>query len=235
MNFTVAQPEAAAREASSMPDLDFKVERAEAEPFSVAPLLTFKLRIDQTDGATPIHAIALRCQIRIEPGRRRYTDQQRDRLLELFGPPSQWGQSLRPLLWTHTSAIVPAFTGGTVADLPVPCSYDFNIAGTKYCDALGDDGDVPLCLLFSGTVFYQAADGSLQAAPISWNNETDYRLPVRIWREMMDRYYPNSAWLCLGKDVFDRLRQYKLQTGRASWEQAVEDLLNAADAKKVAG
>ena len=26
---------------------------------------------------------------------------------------------------------------------------------------------------------------------------------------MMEHYYPNSAWLCLRKDIFDRLFAYK--------------------------
>jgi hypothetical protein len=194
-------------------------------------MLSFKLRIDQADGPAAVHAITLRCQIRIEPGRRAYNDQQKQALLELFGAPHQWGRSLRPMLWTHTSAMVPAFSGSVVADLPVACTYDFSIAATKYFDALGEDGDIPLCFLFSGTVFYETEVGTLQTAPISWNKEAAFQLPARVWRQMMDHYYPNIAWLSLDKEVFQRLRRFKLQSGHVSWEQALEDLLSAADAK----
>lgn len=213
-----------------MPDLNFRVESAQSEPHSVAPLLNFKLKIDQTDAAQ-IQSVALRCQIRIEPGRRAYTPRQQQALLELFGQPSQWGTSLRPMLWTHTSTIVPAFSGSTLVDLPVPCTWDFNVAATKYFDALGDDGHVPLCLLFNGTVFYSNDDQPLQAAPISWEKEADFKLPVAVWRQMMQMYYPNSAWLNLNRDVFDRFRRYKIQAGHMTWEKAMEELLQCAQEK----
>ena len=54
-----------------MPDLDFRVEGAEPQRFAAAPHLLFKLRIAEAIAAgarpTPIHAVALRCQVRIEP------------------------------------------------------------------------------------------------------------------------------------------------------------------------
>jgi hypothetical protein len=78
------------------------------------------------------------------------------------------------------------------------------VAATKYFQAIGE-GDIPLNLMFSGTVFYADTEGKLQAAPIPWDKEARFRLPVRIWREMMDLYYPNTAWLCLRRDVFEEL------------------------------
>jgi Family of unknown function (DUF6084) len=212
-----------------MPDLTFQVDEAAPVPFAASPHLAFKLRI--TDADTPavsIPAVALRCQIRIEPTRRRYAAGEKDRLLDLFGEPARWGQTLRGMLWTHANLVVPAFTGGTVVDLPVPCTFDFNVAATKYFSAL-DDGEVPLSLLFSGTIFHAGEDGSLQVAPISWEKEADFRLPVRVWKEMMELYYPNTAWLCLRKDVFDQLYQFKMRRGLPTWEQALETLLSQAE------
>jgi hypothetical protein len=52
-------------------------------------------------------------------------------------------------------------------------------------------------------------------------------MPVKIWREMMDAYYPNTAWLCLRRDIFERVYEYKVQHGIPSWEQALESLLQA--------
>jgi hypothetical protein len=213
-----------------MPDFNFEIEGAEPVPYAVAPQLNFKLRIADMAGpeSLSIPAVALRCQIRIEPARRQYLAAEQDRLLDLFGEPSRWGQTLRSMLWTHTSLIVRPFTGQTVVDLPVPCSYDFNVAATKYFYAL-EDGEVPLCLLFSGTIFYAEEEGGmLQAGPISWEKETNYRLPVRVWKEMMDFYYPNSAWLCLRQDVFDQLYLYKSRLGLPTWEGAMERLLDAS-------
>ena len=96
---------------------------------------------------------------------------------------------LRPFLWTHTSAMVLAFTGATEIDLPVVCSYDMDIAGHKYLHAL-DGGEVALQLLFSGTVF--AGESGFSARPVSWSADATYRMPVEAWRTTMDMYFPNS-------------------------------------------
>ncbi len=217
-----------------MPDLNFQVESAEALPFAAAPLLIFKLRVTNADAGEPIQTVALRCQIQIEPTRRRYDSQEQERLLDLFGEPERWGQTLRTMLWTHASIVVTPFTGSTVVDLPVPCTFDFNVGAAKYFAGL-EDGEVPLCLLFSGTIFYETDDGTLQVAQISWEKETKYRLPVRVWREMMDHYYPNSAWLCLRRDVFDRLYQHKMRRGIPTWEQTIESLLPAFEEMGIEG
>ena len=207
-----------------MPELSFQVEGVKVVPGSAAPLLAFALRLTNADPDEAIHTVALRSQIQLEVTRRKYTPEDQERLLDLFGEPSRWGQTLRSLLWTHASLIVPSFIGVTVVELPVPCTFDFNVAATKYFDGLAE-GEVPLCLQFSGTVFYGNADGNLQVAPISWDKEARFRLPIKIWRDMMETYYPNSAWLCLHKDAFDRLYQYKVRHGIPTWEEALERLI----------
>jgi hypothetical protein len=211
-----------------MPELDFRVDRAVPEQFAAAPLLLFKLLVRQTGAAAPVHAVALRCQVRIEPAKRRYGAGEQDRLRDLFDTPDRWGQTLRPMLWTHASAIVPRFTDVAAVDLPVPCTFDFNVAATKYFDAL-EGGQVPLTLLFSGTIFYEDEDRGLQVSQIPWEKEAAYRLPVRVWKDMMELYYLNCAWLCLRKDVFDRLARYKSRHAVPTWEQALDNLLSAAD------
>ncbi len=214
-----------------MPELNFQVEGVKPQPLAAAPLLLFPLRIQEVPTAappTPIHTIVLRCQVRIEPGRRRYGALEQERLLDLFGTPERWGQTLHPMLWTHVGAIVPPFTGTGSVDLPVPCSFDFSLAATKYFAAL-EDGDIPLCFLFSGTIFYRTDEAALQVAQISWEKEASFRLPAATWRELMDQFYPNSAWLCLRKDVFDLLQQYKSRQGLPTWERTLEQLLNAAE------
>lgn len=207
-----------------MPDLSFQVEGAEAVTYAASPQLALKLRLTNADPEEPIQTVALRCQLQLEVARRRYGPAEQERLRDLFGEPERWGQTLRTMLWTHAGAVVPPFDGTTVIDLPVPCTFDFNVAATKYFAGL-EDGEVPLCLLFSGTVFYEAEDCGLQVAQIPWDREAKYRLPLRVWQEMMDHYYPNSAWLCLRRDVFDRLHQYKRRHGIPTWEQAIESLM----------
>ena len=145
-------------------------------------------------------------------------------MLDLFGEPDRWSQTLRSLLWTHANIVVPSFQGSTLADLPVPCTFDFNVAATKYFEGL-TDGEIPLNLMFSGTVFYADSDDVLQVAPISWEKETKFKLPVNVWRDMMNSYYPNCVWLNLRRDLFERLYQYKTQRGIPTWEQALEEML----------
>ena len=207
-----------------MPDLDFAVVESEVLPFAAVPTLLFKLAISNKVPDERIHSIMLRAQIRIEVVRRQYDAGEEDRLMELFGEPRRWGETLRSMLWTNTTAVVPRFQDSTVAELPITCTYDFEVAAAKYFYAL-ESGEIPLLFLFSGTVFYQPAEGGQQMAPIPWEKEASFRLPVRQWKEMMDRYFPNSAWLRLRKDVFDRLYLYKARRALPSWEAVLEDLL----------
>jgi uncharacterized protein DUF6084 len=211
-----------------MPDLNFKIEEATVIPFAAAPTLGFRLRIENAIAGERIHTVALRCQIQIDVTRRRYTMQEQSRMRDLFGEPERWSQTLRSLLWTHANVVIPSFLGSTVADLPVPCTFDFNVAATKYFEGL-TDGEIPLHLMFSGTVFYADADDALQVIPISWEQEARFNLPVKVWRDMMDSYYPNSVWLNLRRDVFERLYQYKTQHGIPTWEQALEKVLPAEE------
>jgi len=210
-----------------MPDLRFSVEGAVAVAFCVSPTLAFSLRIDNREAGEVIHTVALRCQIQIEASRRRYSPEEQARLADLFGEPARWSSTLRTLLWTQVSLVIPSFIDTTTADVPVACSFDFNVAATKYFHGVSD-GELPLCFQFSGTVFYQDAGGALQVSPISWTEESRFRLPAVAWRQVMDAYYPNSAWLCLRRDVFDRLYGYKVRHGIPTWEQTLESVLPTA-------
>jgi Family of unknown function (DUF6084) len=209
-----------------MPNLDFKIEGAEVVEFSATPQIAFKLKLTNANSAESIHSVALRCQIQIEVTRRRYTAADQERLRDLFGESDRWSQTLRNLLWTHVSVNVPRFQGVTVVDVPVPCTFDFNVAATKYFHGLGD-GDVPLCMMFSGTVFHAQDGGNLQVMPISWDKEARFSLPAKVWRDMMDSYYPATAWLCLRRAVFERLYDYKVRHGIPTWEEAMERMLQS--------
>lgn len=208
-----------------MVDLDFAVEGVEVEHFAAAPTLHFKLRVTNRTPDVVVQNVSLLCQVRIEATRRRYGPEDHERLTELFGAPHRWSETLRSMLWTHASLQVPQFETERLVNLPVECSYDFNVAATKYFYGL-EGGEVPLALLFSGTVFYRNADDdALQMDQISWSKETTFRLPVRLWQEMMDHYYPESAWLRISRDVFDDLYRLKRNKGFTSWEQTFRSLL----------
>ena len=207
-----------------MPDLSFEVVDAEVVTFAAVPSLLFKLRVENQQDE-PVRSVALNTQIRISATQRHYEAGEQERLLELFGEPSRWKDTLRSLLWTHTILQVPPFSGSTVVDMPVPCTYDLEVVAAKYFHAL-QDGEVPLEFLFSGTIFYTGEGGWLQTARISWEKEAEFRLPVRLWKEMMDHYFPNSAWIRLRRDAFDLLYDYKVRRGFPTWEAAVEALVS---------
>jgi len=211
-----------------MPDLNFNIEGAEAVAFAASPTLALKLRLSCANPDEQIHTITLRCQIQIESARRKYNPEEQERLLDLFGEPERWSQTLRSMLWSNVQIVVPPFTGTTLVDLPIVCTFDFNIAAAKYFAGL-ENGEVPLCLLFSGSVFYQSDEDILQVTQIPWDRESTYRLPISVWQQMMDIYYPNSAWLSLRRDVFDRLYRYKLKHGIPTWEQTIDQVLLKAE------
>ena len=211
-----------------MPDLDFEVESADVLPYAAVPTILFKLGVRNGVEGEEIDSISLRTQIRIAAAQRSYEQTEQGKLRELFGEPHQWKDTLRSLLWTNTDTIVTRFAGGRVFEMPVTCTYDFDVVGTKYFAAL-EDGEIPLEFLFSGTVFYRKDGGDLQAARISWEKEAQFRLPVRVWREMMDHYFPNSAWLRLPKDTFDRLYAYRSSNALLTWDRTLESLLNKAE------
>ncbi len=210
-----------------MPDLSFEIVGVEPAARGLTPLLQFKLRITNSPPTERIEALLLNTQIQIQPAQRSYTPAETERLFELFGYPEQWGQTLRNWLWTHANGSVPSFAGTTEAVLPVQCTYDLNIATTKYFDAL-EAGEISLLFLFSGSVFYVSPEHGLHVAPISWNSECAYRMPAQVWRGLMEQHYPNSAWIFLRRDVLDRLSSLKRQRRLITWEEVMEHLLEPA-------
>jgi hypothetical protein len=208
-----------------MTDLVFDCVDAQPDRYAAVPTLLLKLRISETTGAQ-VHAIALRCQIRIEPQRRRYSPEEADGLVELFGEPPRWGDTLKPMQFATVALMVPNFTGSTELDLPVPCSYDFEVAAAKYLHALGD-GEVPMLLLFSGTVFTRDL-GGFSVGQVPRHREAGYRLPVSVWREIMDRFFPGAGWIRVRRDTLDALQRFKAIRALPTWDDALEALFKEA-------
>ena len=207
-----------------MPDLSFEVTGIEPAVRGLAPLLHCKLTVRNKPPDERIQAILLQAQIQIQSAQRSYSQREKERLEDVFGTPDRWGQTLRSRLWAHSTTTVGSFSGSTGTVLPVQCTYDFHVIGTKYFDSL-EGGEVPLIFLFSGTVFYAGANGGLQVQQIPWDKESIYRMPVKVWSDMMSFHYPNTAWLSLGRDVFDRLTAYKSRQGILTWDEVIERLL----------
>ena len=221
MSITAATPPGTA------PELGFTVLGCEPLTYAASPALRFSLAVDA--GPASVRSVMLEAQVRIAATQRSYSEAEQAALGDLFGAPHRWSDTLKGLLWTHATVVVPPFEGATVVDLHVPCTYDFDVAATKYLSGVRD-GDIPLDLLFTGTVFYAGAGGALQVNRISWNAEASYRLPVRVWRETMEHYFPHSAWLRVDRERFDRLVAFRARGSLTSWEAVVDALLPPEEA-----
>jgi hypothetical protein len=208
------------------PKLGFAIQDAKPVQFAAVPTLCFAVSL-QCVGGGAIRSATLNTQLRIAATRRSYNSDEKQRLVEVFGGQREFGRALASLLWTQTTLIVPPFTDSTVCELYIPCTYDFEVAASKYLDALAD-GLAPLEFLFSGTVFYSIDGGQLRVAHIPWDSEADFALPVSVYRQAMDYHFPDSAWLRLQRDTFDRLYDYRARNSMLSWESTVEALLDEA-------
>ena len=198
----------------------------EPERWALSPTLQVRLELD-AGPATTVHAVVLQCQVRVEPGRRTYDDAEAGRLLDLFGDRSRWRESVHPFLFAQASLAVATFTGTTEALMPLPVSFDLDVAAGKYFAAL-DDGAIPLLLLFSGTTFC-VRDGRFTAEPVPWNLEARFQLPVSTWREVIDGSYPGEGWLRVSRSTLRSLARFRSARACTSWDETFDEMLAAAE------
>ena len=208
-----------------MADLTFDCIGAQAERYAVMPTISLTLRISETSGQR-IDTIALRCQIRIEPSRRRYAPDEEERLRDLFGETTRWADTLKPMQFTTVSTMVTSFTGSTEVQLPVNFSYDLEIGSGRYFASL-ESGEIPLLLLFSGTIF-SVVDGRMQVQQVPWSKEAAYRLPVSVWREAVDAHFPDRAWITMSRGTLSGLERFKTERALPTWDATVNALLSEA-------
>ncbi len=207
-----------------MPELAFRTIDAKVANDSAIPAIAIRLEITNSAADETIQSILLRSQVQIEAPRRRYSKSEEAGLKDLFGNPEQWSRSLRPLLWANTTNVVGSFDRSTVVDVMIPCTIDFHAAVSGYFLAL-EDRTVPLTLLFSGTIFYQTSAHSLQAAPISWDNEAKCLFPIPLWKECLEAHYANTVWLPIRRDLYERLRELRAQQGWTSIDEVIERMI----------
>ena len=208
-----------------MPDLSFQVEGVEVVANAATPLLAFKLRLSDANPEQTIHTVALRCQIQLEVTRRKYTAEDQERLArsvwrtQPLGPDPAKSfvdarQSGRAFVHREQPwSIFPCRVRSISMWLPPNISTGWRTGKCRFACSSAAPFSMPV------------REGSLQVAPISWDKEARFKLPVKIWRDMMESYYPNSAWLCLHKDAFDRLYQYKVTHGIPTWEEVLESII----------
>ena len=208
-----------------MADLIFGCTGASADRYAATPTLAFQLTITERSGVR-VHAIALRCQIRIEPHRRRYTAAEAERLHDLFGDTSRWAETVKPIQLATVTAMIPPFSAVTEVELTVPVTYDLEVTSARYLQGL-DDGTIPLLMLFSGTVFVATEQGySVELVP--WSAEAAYRMPVSVWRDLVDAHFPGSAWLRCRRETLDALAGFKRRHALPTWDATLTELLARA-------
>ncbi len=216
-----------------MAELELQCLAGVSDKYAAGPTLSFTMKATEPTGAVVVHSIMLRAQIRIEPQRRRYNGIEAEQLGDVFGEPARWADTVRPMQFAQVSAMIPGFTDSTEFEISVPCTYDLEIAATSYFHAL-TEGVIPLLFLFSGTVFTKGGGPTGMAiSPISWKAEASYELPVAVWREMMDRFYPGCGWIRLSQDALHALGAYKTARAIPTWEQAITSLIEDVACKTV--
>jgi Family of unknown function (DUF6084) len=214
-------------QAAAMPDPEFAVLGARPVRYAAAPMLAIDLQVSEPSGRQ-VYMIALTIQLMIEPARRSYDDATRERLVELFGAPERWAVTTRSLVWSQLDVLVPAFTGSTTVSVPIACHYDLELAAAKYLHSL-PDGEAPLALHFNGTIYYPGDDGGLQMVLVPWSKSTDFRMPVSVWRETIEHYYPNTGWVALRSQTLESLQREKLRRGLPTLDACLERLLDEVD------
>jgi hypothetical protein len=205
------------------PEVEFAVLGARPVKYAAAPMLALDLEVTETDGRQ-VYMLALSIQLMIEPARRAYDETAHERLVELFGAPERWAVTTRSLVWSTLDVVVPAFTGRTTVTVPIACHYDLELAAAKYLHSL-TDGEAPLALHFNGMVYYPGEDGGLQIVLLPWSNSIGFRMPVRVWHETIEHYYPGTAWVGLRSETLEALQRAKLARGLATLDDTVAALL----------
>jgi Family of unknown function (DUF6084) len=207
-----------------VPDLSFRIEGSSAVAFSAAPELAFAVRIANARPHEPVQSILLRCQIHLDAPARAYSSVEAASLRDLFGEGRVWGRAVRRVLWAHATVVVPAFEVDTVVELHVPCAADPLAAVTRYFAAIRE-GEVPVVMLFSGTVLHEGVRGGLQAFPVPWSSEARWALPVRTHVQAVEAHHGALAPVVVKRTLLDRLERYRGRAGLASLDQALESLL----------
>jgi Family of unknown function (DUF6084) len=224
-----AQPQAVTAEADAgahagvVPEPEFEVLGTRPVRYAAAPMMMLDLQVSESSGRQ-VYMIALTIQLMIEPARRAYDEPTRERLVGLFGAPERWSVTTHSLVWAQLDVVVPAFTGSTTVAVPVACNYDMELAAAKYLHSL-PDGEAPMALHFNGIVYYPNEQGGLQMVLVPWSRSVDFRMPVAVWRQTVEHYYPNTGWVPLRSDTMGSLEAERVARGLPTYDACIGQLL----------
>lgn len=209
--------------AGAWPDPEFTVVGARAEEYAASPTVVFSLRVREPS-EREIYTIALSVRILVDPTGRSYNEEAREALFDLFGPAEHMAASMQSLVWGQVGVLAPSFTGEETFDVSVPCTYDLEVATSKYFASL-PDGVAPLDFHFNGTILYSGEDDRLQIVHVPWRCTARYRMPVAVWRQAVDASFAQTGWIRLHDETLARLRRRQAERGAPSFDALVAELL----------
>jgi hypothetical protein len=192
-------------------------------PHAATPTMRFQLHLTEQLGRE-VHVGALTIQVQIDPARRVYDDETRDRLVELFGAPERWAATTHSFQWAQVSTLVPGFTGASSFSLDVPVTYDLEVAASKYFYSL-PGGAAPLSFHVTGMLLLVGADDRMQVVQVPWSCSAKWDMPVDVWRRAIAAYYPGGSWVRLQTDTLDALAARKAAGGHHDYDACVRALL----------
>lgn len=196
-----------------MSTLAFELLGAAAESNPAMPAL--RLRVRLRAAGEPVDALALRVRVQIEPWRRRYTDAERELLADL--------SATTALQWGEAAVMLGRFENETEFEVPLLCTYDLQVAASKYFTAL-EGGAVPVRLFFNGTIFRGAPNG-FTVEMLPWDLECAGEIPVATWQQAMDACFSGQGWIRIDRDAFDALRRYRASHNFPDWTATIQSLV----------
>jgi hypothetical protein len=205
------------------PGLKLEVAGVRAIEHAAAPTIAFTLDVNDESGREVFMA-GLSVQVQIEPAKRTYDEASKAKLTELFGDPHRWSKTAQRMLWTIESVLIPSFKGSTSVEVPVLCNYDTELAAAKYFYSVSD-GEIPLALHFNGSIYYCGDEDRLQVVQVPWDTAADFAMPISVWQEMIDSYYPYRGWVPVHRDTLDALQRLQSKRGAPTLDAAITDLL----------
>ena len=221
----MSRPEVVGRDngAEAWPEPEFTVVGARPDEHAASPTVVFSLRVEEPS-EREIYMIALSVRILVDPAGRGYDEEAREALSDLFGPAEQMAGSMQSMVWGQVAVLTPSFTGETTFDVPVPCTYDLEVATAKYFASL-PDGVAPLDFHFNGTIYYSGEDDRLQIVHVPWSCTARYRMPIAVWRQAVAARFAQMGWIRLHEQTLARLRRRQAERGAPSFDALVAELL----------
>jgi Family of unknown function (DUF6084) len=65
--------------------------------------------------------------------------------------------------------------------------------------------------------------------PVSWSRTAQYKMPVSVWRAMIEEHYPGGGWIRLHESTLAALNRRRAGHGLPSFDACVSELLELQD------